>query len=202
MSSPDPATTEWVPIWSPTGGGIGDVRGPTSATTDAIALYDGTTGKLIKNSLAQVSAAGDLSVRDVYEKARTVPMGHWISVAFNAANFSGNGAMTWTLQAGDQLAYSYTLVGKTMFISGYFNQTTVGGTVNTDLRVAIPGGFVANGLVIGLARVNPAAGAFSPGTVYVLSGGTLINFQTINGTNWVAGADITALQFSLAFPIQ
>ena len=137
-----------------------------------------------------------------FERGRPVAMGEWIPVAFNAANFTGNGSMTWTLQAGDQLGYAYTLVGKTMFISGYFNQTTVGGVVNTDLRVAIPGGFIAAGLIVGLARVNPAAGAFSAGTVYVTNGATTINFQTLSGANWVAGVDITAVQFSLAFPIQ
>jgi len=39
-------------------GGGGDVFGPASATDTAIALFDLTTGKLLKNSLVTVSAAG------------------------------------------------------------------------------------------------------------------------------------------------
>ena len=40
------------------GSGSGDVVGPASATDNAIARYDGTTGKLIQNSLAIVQDGG------------------------------------------------------------------------------------------------------------------------------------------------
>lgn len=40
------------------GTGTGDVNGPASATDTAITLYDGTTGKLIKNSLCTIDTAG------------------------------------------------------------------------------------------------------------------------------------------------
>lgn len=43
------------------GSGSGDVVGPASATADAIPLYSGTTGKLIKNSLVTVSALGEMT---------------------------------------------------------------------------------------------------------------------------------------------
>lgn len=43
-------------------GGGGDVVGPASATDDAVARYDGTTGKLIQNSSATISDTGDLGV--------------------------------------------------------------------------------------------------------------------------------------------
>lgn len=39
-----------------TSGGSGDVVGPASATDNAIAVYDGTTGKLIKNSSVTIAA--------------------------------------------------------------------------------------------------------------------------------------------------
>jgi hypothetical protein len=44
-----------VPTWS-TVSGTGDVVGPASATNNAIATYNGTTGKLIQNSGATISA--------------------------------------------------------------------------------------------------------------------------------------------------
>ncbi len=43
-------------------GGTGDVVGPASATNTAIALFDTTTGKLIKNSVVTISAIGELAV--------------------------------------------------------------------------------------------------------------------------------------------
>lgn len=42
----------------PTGGGSGDVDGPASATDDAVARFNGTTGKLIQNSLMTISDVG------------------------------------------------------------------------------------------------------------------------------------------------
>jgi hypothetical protein len=43
------------------GGGSGDVVGPASATNNAIAIYSGTTGKIIKNSLATVNGSGEIT---------------------------------------------------------------------------------------------------------------------------------------------
>lgn len=42
------------------GGGSGDVVGPASATADAIAIFNGTTGKLLKNSAVTIDASGNL----------------------------------------------------------------------------------------------------------------------------------------------
>lgn len=44
--------------------GAGDVVGPASATDNAIARYDGTTGKLIQNSGATISDAGAVTASD------------------------------------------------------------------------------------------------------------------------------------------
>lgn len=43
------------------GGGGGDVVGPASSTNDAVVRFDGTTGKLIKNSTVILSDTGSLS---------------------------------------------------------------------------------------------------------------------------------------------
>lgn len=40
----------------------GNVRGPTSATDNAVARYDGTTGKLIQNSSVTIDDSGNLTV--------------------------------------------------------------------------------------------------------------------------------------------
>jgi len=42
--------------WVSLGGSAGDVAGPGSATADSIALFDGTTGKLIKDSTETIAA--------------------------------------------------------------------------------------------------------------------------------------------------
>ena len=43
------------PVWAAGGSGIGDVVGPASSVANRIALFDGTTGKLIKDSGALLS---------------------------------------------------------------------------------------------------------------------------------------------------
>ncbi len=51
-----------LPSWQPGGSGSGDVVGPASATDNAVARYNGTTGKLIQNSLFVVADDGNSSV--------------------------------------------------------------------------------------------------------------------------------------------
>ncbi len=43
------------------GGGGGDVVGPTSATDNAISRFDGTTGKLVQNSVVTIGDTGNVS---------------------------------------------------------------------------------------------------------------------------------------------
>jgi hypothetical protein len=50
-----------IPEWSTPAGG-GDVTGPASATDEALARFDGTSGKLLQNSNATLTDAGNLSV--------------------------------------------------------------------------------------------------------------------------------------------
>jgi hypothetical protein len=47
------------------GGGSGDVVGPASATDNALARYDGTTGKLLQNSGAVVDDSGNLTATNL-----------------------------------------------------------------------------------------------------------------------------------------
>ncbi len=50
--------------WAAPASGSGDVVGPASATDNAIARYDTTTGKLLQNSAPLISDAGDLDMLD------------------------------------------------------------------------------------------------------------------------------------------
>jgi hypothetical protein len=69
--------------------------------------------------------------------AGTVP---WTDVAFSAGNFTGSGSMTWTVESGDQDIFQYTITGDVMTVSFDIATTTVGGTLDTQLEIAIPGG--------------------------------------------------------------
>jgi len=54
--------TDYDTEWASAGSGSGDVVGPASATDNAIARYDSTTGKLIQDSLATVDDSGNIAV--------------------------------------------------------------------------------------------------------------------------------------------
>lgn len=79
------------------GGGSGDVVGPTSATDSVVAQFDGTTGKLLKNStvatanIAQVNAANSWSVAQTPNAAGTIDLG---STALPFRNLIIGGAAT------------------------------------------------------------------------------------------------------------
>lgn len=64
----------------------------------------------------------------------------WVPVAYSAANFVGAGGMTWTVDAGDHVRFSYLLNDKTMKVSFWLDSTTLSGTASTEVRITIPAG--------------------------------------------------------------
>ena len=52
------------PTWQEIGSGGGDVTGPSSSTDSVIALFDGTTGKLIMVSVESVESTGKITIQE------------------------------------------------------------------------------------------------------------------------------------------
>lgn len=98
---------------------------------------------------AITGASGDCSItRDgsfrstgaISERRRTVPMGEWTDVPFNAANFVGSGGMTWAVTAGQIRSNRYTLIGKTLhWVLAVFG-STLSGSPNISISVTLPAG--------------------------------------------------------------
>jgi len=65
----DPAN----PIVSATGGGSGDVTGPASSTADRIAVFDGTTGKAIKDGGRTIASLRAPAIQSVTSSATVTP---------------------------------------------------------------------------------------------------------------------------------
>jgi hypothetical protein len=107
----------------------------------------------IQSTPLQLTRTGDAVVgRDVYEKGRAAPMGHWTTVPFNAGMFAAGGAGTWTVGAGNVLVFEYAIVGKTLWLSVFLSGTTIGGTPTT-LRISLLG---ATGCTLGSIGGAPA----------------------------------------------
>ena len=83
-----------LPTWQ--ANGTGDVVGPASSTDSAIALFNGTTGKLLKNSVAKIDASG-IYTSPAYISLTNVAGSTPISV--NAINSDTNAASTAYFQA-------------------------------------------------------------------------------------------------------
>ena len=105
-------------------GGSGDVVGPASATSNGIALFDGTTGKLLKNSSAQDGLIYGLTVG---RGAGAVSTNTAIGASALAANTSGGNsvAIGASALAAQSSGGSNTAVGLNALLSldfGIYNQ--------------------------------------------------------------------------------
>src|SRR5882672_1497618 len=83
----------WVTPSAPGGAGSGDVVGPSSAADNAIARFDGTTGKIIQNSGASVSDAGNITANNL---SGTNTGDQTITLSGDVSG-SGSGAITATV---------------------------------------------------------------------------------------------------------
>lgn len=126
--------------------------------------------------------------------------GGWVAVAHFTGNFTANGLMTWTVASGDQLVFIYRLKDPfTMQVEFKLATTSVGGTPNTQLRIAIPAGKTA------AYEVNARlAYANDNGTVLearAYTSGTVIIIEKNNGANWAASTDATYIYGGVEIPI-
>lgn len=152
---------------------------PSSATTNYSLLLD---------TAAQFTGG-------FYERGRTTLAGEWTNVTFAAGNFTAGGAQTWTVASGDQVTYAYTEIGLTQTLAVVLTTTTVGGTPNPELRIAIPNGRTAARLLSGPCIGLNNSAEFN-GFWQVVGGGTYVSIynDATAGTNWAAATDTTQIR--------
>lgn len=157
----------------------------STVKTDAAPTFGSLAGLLL-------GTAGVISARDY------VP---WTTPTFNAGNFTGSASMTWTVEAGDVQTYSYMIIDKTMLLTIAINTSTVGGTADYALKVAIPASKTAAAYGEGLGLVyNGTAWLFGVteinlGFVYFYYG----LYQT--QTKWSLVSNTAYVRGTFMFPI-
>jgi len=124
--------------------------------------------------------------------------GAWTAVPFNAANFTGNDAMTWTVEAGDAPASAYTTIGTTMVLTLGVDSTTVGGTPSSVLRYAIPASkacarFVSVPILTAQASWETGLAVCSVNDTYIRL------YQGVVGSNWDARTNNTSIRMTIVF---
>lgn len=146
-----------------------------------------------------ITASGSVS-----ERGRTIAMGEWIPIPFNAGNFTASGSMTWTVAATNVTALKYMLVGKTCFVLFNLVQTSVGGTMSTGLRLALPSALMAKDTTITSIRVYDNA-AWVSGVAIVNSPLTVATILTISredNANFTASSATTSVQGLAVFEVK
>jgi hypothetical protein len=164
--------------------------------TTGVTLGEDASGK----RLDQVHAKKVTASTAYYERLRTAAVGEWTNVTFAAGNFTGNNAMTWTVASGDQITFHYMAVGKTLFVNVYIDTSTVGGTPDTTLMIAIPGGFTAAKKVQNSCPLFDN-GVGATGFARVTASGTVIEIGRMDGANFTASADNTYVRVMMAFEV-
>lgn len=142
-----------------TGSAAGDVVGPASSTDNAIARFDGTTGKLIQNSGVQINDSGEINV-GVW-KGTEVGLSYGGTGASSASQARGNILPSYTGNAGKVLAVNSGATD--------VEYISAGGT-GTVTSVAVSGG--TTGLTTSGGPVTAAGTITLAGTLAIGNGGT------------------------------
>jgi hypothetical protein len=123
--------------------------------------------------------------------------------AYNAGDFTANGLMTWTVDAGDLICFRYFVVGKLLWISLSVSTSSVGGTLNTDLKIKIPGGYTARNNYSQFSALCTDNGVAVIAGGYVIAGTNQIVINKILAPlNWSASVNATYVSFVTTMEIQ
>lgn len=159
----------------------------TDADIDSSAAISWSKVSKTGSSLADLAtrSAEDLS-SGILPDAR---LNTYTNRSYSSGNYTGSGSMTWTVDSGDVLLDRYVRVGPMTYYSFYVYASTVGGTPDTTLKITLPdsGGYETYGLFwysdngtvnIGLMRSN----------------GTALELSKLDGSNWTASTNNTAVR--------
>ena len=141
------------------GGGGGDVTGPSSATDNAIARFDGTTGKLIQNSGVQINDSGEINVGVWKGTEVGIPYGG--TGASTASQARGNLLPSYTGNSGKVLAVNTGATDVEWVAAG-----GVGTVTSVDMSGGTTGLTTSGGPITGSGTITLA------GTLAVANGGT------------------------------
>lgn len=171
-----------VTSWVTNGAGTGDVIGPSSATDNALARFDSTTGKLIQNSVGVLSDAGALSgLTGLVSSGITYPTSDGTSgyvmttngagvLSLQPASGGGSGTVT-SLTAGANLVASPTTITTT---GSYALNPNIGLTSAAFGTLTLNSGGLNNSN--GIGNISFTVGANTP---FVLSQNQITATQNI-----------------------
>ena len=123
------------------------------------------------------------------------------SKVFAAGDYTASGSMTWTVESGEVVTLAYIIIDKLMVVWWDLVGTDVGGTVDSELRIAIPASKVAAVAAENQTRVSDN-GTPTQATASVSASGTVIAITRNDGAAFSAAAGTTDASGVLLFLIQ
>lgn len=151
-----------------------------------IQAVNDAVSSVIANPLT-LDRAGNATIgTDIYEKGRATALGTWIDVPFSAANYTASSG-TWTVTAGQQGYYAYTLVGKTAILTLEINASTGLSVGTNNAYVTLPAGLVvARDTYCGCSLT--IAGTTTGGLIAAYVGQPKLYINRLDAASMAAGA--------------
>lgn len=120
----------------------------TGSTAAYRGIFESTRGQIIgAKGAIQLVYNGTSSRWNVV----SINPGSAISIPFNAADFTGGGTSTWTVDSGDVALETYQQKGKLLTVWLSIASSTTGGTASSNKNFALPNGFTLSSTQIGPA---------------------------------------------------
>lgn len=178
----------------------GDVVGPTSATDNAIARYDGTTGRVIQNSVVTVSDTGGIA------GATTITDINYVDFNTAYATTLGVGQLGWdgndTLGLGMSGGNVIQEIGLQTYIYGkatsaitkgqLIKKTGSNGSSGVITFAPTTANMTDSGAIIGIAAESIALNGFG----YIISSGNIKGFNTTGSSSGETWADGDTLYYN------
>ena len=147
----------------------------------------------VRDELEQLTAAIQTAINKI---------GSWVDVPTDGSAFTGSSAMTWTVEAGDQVNVRYMLVNKTMFINVRVDSSTVGGTLSNILRMRLPNNFTVARSCSGPCLIYDNSSSTAVlGQMRALKDGMLVEFIRFDTANYSASTNATSIVGQLAIEV-
>lgn len=133
------------------------------------------------------------------ERGRTYDAGERQTISYDAGNFVGSASMTWTVQSGDLINASYSILGDTATVNYTIQTSSVGGTNSTALLITMP--------VTAAERVDTACLAGNNSTTldaswcFVGASSNVLNIYLRGGGTWTTSTNNTAVYVQISFKV-
>lgn len=184
------------PSWSSIG--TGDVSGPASATDNAIARFDGTTGKLIQNSgvtiddTANIASVASLNFNTAAGAAYAYGRLYWSSTG--TLNVGLDGGASLVMPVGE-VVYTYGKASSAISIGQVIIKTGVVGASGVIEFGPSTAGITDGNTIVGIACEPIASGSFGRVVVQGVVRGFNLSAYNNNDTLWydpAGGGALTA----------